>query len=60
MSKKAKKRPHNYDSEIERADDNTFQTVSSYILPNAGEFLISFPKNQNLPKKKMMTQTSKK
>ena len=52
MSKKAKKRPHNYDSEIERADDNTFQTVSSYILPNAGEFLISFPKNQNLPKKK--------
>ena len=51
-SKRIKKRPRNVDSEIERADDNTFQTVSSYILPNAGEFLISFPNNKNLPTKK--------
>ena len=32
-SKKGKKRPRNYKSEIERADDNAFHTVSSYILP---------------------------
>ena len=47
----SKKRPRNYNSEIERADDNTFQTVSSYILPKAGEFQISFPKNKNVRKK---------
>ena len=52
MSKRGKKRPRNYDSEIERADDNTFQTVSSYILPNAGEFLVSFPKNKSPPSRK--------
>ena len=40
---KIKKRAKN--QEIERADDNTFQTISSYILPKAGEFLVSFPKN---------------
>ena len=47
-TKKAKKRPRNYNAEVERADDNTFHTVSAYILPKAGEFLVSFPKD-NLP-----------
>ncbi|MBP3801831.1 MAG: hypothetical protein J6I85_07430 [Clostridia bacterium] len=47
-TKKAKKRPRNYNAEVERADDNTFHTVSAYILPKAGEFLVSFPK-ENLP-----------
>ena len=50
-SKKGKKRPRNYNSEIERADDNTFHTVSSYILPKAGEFLVSFPNKNSLRKK---------
>ena len=49
----SKKRPRNYNSEIERADDNTFQTVSAYILPKAGEFQVSFPKKKNSRKKQI-------
>jgi endonuclease/exonuclease/phosphatase family metal-dependent hydrolase len=45
---KVKKRPRNYNTEVERADDNTFHTVTAYIMPKAGEFLVSFPKN-NIP-----------
>ena len=48
-SNQAQKKPRN--TEIERADDNTFQIVSSEILPRAGEFLVSFPRYKNLPKK---------
>jgi hypothetical protein len=45
---KVKKRPRNYNTEVERADDNTFHTVTAYIMPKAGEFLVSFPK-KNIP-----------
>ncbi len=52
-SNQANKKPRNYNAEIERADDNTFHTVSSYILPKANEFLVSFPKYRNVaPSKK--------
>jgi len=50
-SNQVQKKPRNTNTEIERADDNTFQIVSSEILPRAGEFLVSFPRYKNLPKK---------
>ena len=50
-SNEVQKKARNTNTEIERADDNTFQIVSSEILPKAGEFLVSFPRYKNLPKK---------
>ena len=50
-SDQVQKKVRNTNTEIERADDNTFQIVSSEILPRAGEFLVSFPRYKNLPKK---------
>ena len=48
-SNPVQKKVRNTNTEIERADDNTFQIVSSEILPRAGEFLVSFPRYKNLP-----------
>ena len=49
-STQVENRQRNTNKEIERADDHTFQIVSSEILPRAAEFLVSFPRYKNLPK----------
>ena len=59
-SNQEQKKVRNTNTEIERADDNTFQIVSSEILPKAGEFLVSFPRYKNLPKKEGQDEDANK